>query len=278
MNGFGSFNLGVNLTNGALVKQGEGTLILSSDSNAYQGNTTVAEGALRLTHPTLYSGATLEVGEDAFLDLGFATAGTVNVVKTFIVGGLSKSAGRYGPDGTTEPGVIGLPEITGSGIIEVDPEWTGATPFELWAGQISDPGKRGSTDDADSDGLDNLAEFAFDGNPSSGTASGKVQVKPFTLGGENALVITIPIRTGAGTFTADANGLVSAEIDDVIYRVQGSINLSAWTLPLTEVTGAPGITLPAAGLSSAAWEYRSFRINGPTSAHTKAFLRASASE
>ena len=277
VNGFGVLSLGVNLVNGALVKQGSGTLILTSDANAYQGNTTVAEGTLRITNPTLYGGATLELDSDAFLDLGFTSATTVNVVKTFIVGGVSKPAGRYGPAGTTEPGVTGLPEVTGSGIIEVNPAWT-ADPYGPWAAQISDPEQRDKTDDADGDGFDNFTEFAFDGNPTSGAASGKIEAKTFTLSGESAFVITIPIRTGTGVFSADANGLVSTAAAGVIYRVQGGIDLSAWTLPLTEVNGAPGIILPAAPLSSAAWEYRSFRINGPTSAHAKAFLRATASE
>ena len=277
VNDTGILSLGVNLVNGALVKQGPGTLVLTSDANAYQGNTTIAEGMLRLSNPTLYSGATLAITGDGVLDLAFASASTVNVVKTFTVGGSPKLAGRYGPEGTTEQGVIGIPEITGTGIIEVDPAWT-ADPFAPWAAQISDPDKRDKTDDADGDGFDNFTEFAFDGNPSSGTASGKIQVKGFSLGSENALVITIPVRTGAGTFSADANGLVSTAASGVVYRVQGSTGLSAWTLPLSEVTGTPGITLPAAPLSSGDWEYRSFRINGPISAHAKAFLRASATE
>ena len=237
----------------------------------------MAEGTLRITNPTLYGGATLEIDSDGLLDLGFASASTVNVVKTFIVAGASKPAGRYGPSGTTEPGVTGLPEITGSGIIEVDPSWT-ADPYEPWAAQISDPDQRDKTDDADGDGLDNFTEFAFDGNPSSGAASDKIQAKAITLSGESAFVITIPVRTGTGAFSADANGLVSTAAAGVIYRVQGSTDLSAWTLPLMEVTGVPGISLPPVPLSSAAWEYRSFRINGPTAAHAKAFLRASATE
>lgn len=278
VDGLGVLTLGVNLVNGALVKQGTGTLALTSDANTYQGSTTIADGTLRLTQPTLYSGATLELAAGTLLDLGFAAEDTVNVVKTFIVGGVSKPAGRYGSSGTTVPGVTGIAAITGTGIIEVDPTWTGATPFDLWAQQITDSSKRGKTDDADGDGFDNLTEFAFDGNPSLGSASAKVEAKAFLLGGENALVLTIPVRTGAGTFTADANGLFSTAIDGVIYRVQGGGNLAAWTLPLTEVTGTPGITLPAASLSSGAWEYRSFRINGPLSAHPQAFLRARASE
>jgi len=153
-----------------------------------------------------------------------------------------------------------------------------ASPYDQWAAQITDPAKRGKTADADSDGIDNLTEFAFDGDPTSGTASGKIEAKTFSLSGQNAMVITIPVRTGAGAFTADANGLVSAPVDGVIYRVQGSASLNQWTLPLTEVTGTPGVTVPAAPLSSAAWEYRSFRINGPISSQPAAFLRASASE
>ncbi|WP_035606284.1 autotransporter-associated beta strand repeat-containing protein [Haloferula sp. BvORR071] len=279
VNGDGALSIGVNLVNGALVKQGPGTLILASDANAYQGKTTVAQGTLRMLYPTLYNGSTLDLASGTTLDLGFTAVDTVNLVKTFIVAGVSKPAGLYGPIGASMTGVTELAEITGSGLIQVDPTWTGATPFDLWAQQITDSNKRGKTDDPDNDGFDNFTEFAFDGNPSSGTGlTAKVQTKEFTLGAEKAFVITIPVRAGAGTFTADATGLVSTAIDGVIYRVQGSETLTAWPLPLTEVTGNPGITLPTAPLSSASWEYRSFRINGPTSAHVKAFLRAKATE
>lgn len=277
VSGDGSLAIGVNLTNGALTKQGSGLLTLSSDANAYQGKTTVAQGTLRLTQPTLYNGSTLEISSGAVLDLGFSAADTPDMVKTLIVGGVSKPAGLYGPLGAGLPGVTELAEITGSGVIQVDPSWT-ANPYDLWSQQISDPAKRGKTADADNDGMDNFTEFAFDGNPSSATDSGKVQGKVSVLSGESAYVLTIPVRSGAGTFTADANGLVSAAIDGVIYRVQGGTALTAWPLALTEVTGSPGITLPTAPLSSAAWEYRSFRINGAVSSRPKAFIRASASE
>ena len=272
VNDSGSLTIGVNLVNGALVKQGSGMLALTSDTNAYQGNTTVAEGTLRLTQPTLANGSTLELAADTVLDLGFATEATTDLVKSFIVDGVAKPIGRYAAVGTTLPGVIPLAEITGTGVIEV------ATPFDLWASQITDPTKRGKTDDPDGDGIDNLTEFAFDGNPSSGTAANKIEAKTFALAGENALVITLPVRTGAGAFTSDGNGLVSAVINGVIYRVQGSTDFVQWALPVTEVTGTPGITPPAAALSSPAWVYRSFRIDGPVSSRTRAFLRATASE
>ena len=55
------------------------------------------------------------------------------------------------------------------------------------------------------------------------------------------------------------------------YRIQGSTNLSAWTLDVDEVTPALGTGLPAL---DSGWEYRTFRVPGPVTAEVKAFLRA----
>lgn len=112
------------------------------------------------------------------------------------------------------------------------------------------------TADPDNDGDDNLTEFALDGDPTSGAASGKVKSAIEQLGGDPALVITLPVRDGAafGGFPA-----LEATIGDVIYTIEGSNNLSAFDQNILEVTPAFDAGLP---FLSSGWTYRSFRLAG----------------
>lgn len=112
------------------------------------------------------------------------------------------------------------------------------------------------TADPDDDGEDNLTEFALDGDPTSGTASGKVKSAIEQVGGNPALVITLPVRDGAafGGFPA-----LEATIGDVIYTIEGSNNLSAFDQSILEVTPAFDAGLP---FLSSGWTYRSFRLAG----------------
>lgn len=142
----------------------------------------------------------------------------------------------------------------------------------------------GPSDDPDGDGQSNKAEFAFDGNPLSGSASGKVVGKVASVGGNTYMTLTLPVRNGA--VFADAGGPeASAVTDGILYRVEGSDALVTWSLNVTEVTG-PDATAIQAGLPALSdinadtipdWTYRTFRTPDPVSGGNPAdFLRASA--
>jgi autotransporter-associated beta strand protein len=130
--------------------------------------------------------------------------------------------------------------------------------------------------DADDDGLTNLQEFAFDGNPLSGANDGKqvsVLADPDGAGPETtALILTLPVRN-----TAVFNGpgdLVSDPVDGIIYQIQGSVDLVDFTtMNISEVTPALDSGLPAL---STGWTYRSFRAPGPLG--TREFIRAAVVE
>jgi len=143
------------------------------------------------------------------------------------------------------------------------------------------PADQDPTDDPDADGLNNMTEFALDGNPASGATSNKIVGKIATVGGTPSLVITLPVRGIATTFTkpnAPQNlSLVSAPVDGIIYRIQNSNTLADWTLDVTEVaSGNDKSTIEATmpPLSGTDWSYRTFKSSGIVGVDPNAFLRA----
>jgi autotransporter-associated beta strand protein len=244
---------------GGLTKTTAGTLILHAAT--YTGNTTVADGTLQLTGTNLPDSSALVIGtgtgSPAMLHLPDAGSDTV---ATLIIDGVTMPAGLYGS--TNSGGAI-----TGSGTIEV-------TAFSTWIQSF--PGISGAAGnplaDSDSDGLNNIAEFALDGNPVSGASTGKVVGRTVTVGGNPALVLTIPVRQGA-VFSGTTD-LVSNPIDGVIYKIEGSGQLNEWDLTISEVAG-PDATAIHAGMPalSAGWSYRTFQSPAAPSMQRK-FLRA----
>lgn len=147
-----------------------------------------------------------------------------------------------------------------------------ATPFQLWAAA------KGLVDanddpafDADSDDETNLTEFALDGNPLSGAASGKVVAKVATLGTDKVLTLTLPVRNGA-SFTGATDK--TATVDGAVYRIQAGTTLASWPSVVSEVP-EPDATALRAGLPalSSGWGYRSFRAPGNLSTDPSAFIR-----
>jgi len=154
------------------------------------------------------------------------------------------------------------------------------TPYELWInsfGAITNPADRLKGANPDKDELNNQGEFALDGNPASGAATGKVVAKIAPVGGVNALTLTLPVRSGAILDPADPAGgelgLIKAA-DAVSYRIQASDQLLNWTLTVSEVTGADAANIQA-GLPAlnAGWVYRSFRSPGPVAGDPLEFMR-----
>lgn len=288
-NGTGTFN-GI-LTNdfsaATFVKTGSGTQTLTG-LNTYTGNTIIEEGTLSITEAYLDNLASVTIHADGILDLDHLQNDTVG--KLFLVGvgdvPVQARAGLWGRPGS----IIDLgadfetPLISGDGMLDVV---TGPDPFALWLQEnISDIDPLAdatATGDPDGDGLDNATEFAFDGDPLGGTNSGKVVGKVILLGEESVLTLTLPVRSGA-TFSSPGSPanleLVSAAVDGIVYRIQGSdATLTDWTLGVTEAVGPEvdnlQFNLPA--LDSADWEYRTFRTPGSTTVDAVDFIRAAVS-
>lgn len=146
------------------------------------------------------------------------------------------------------------------------------TPYQQWARLMGlTEANSGPAQDADNDGLNNLAEFALDENPRNG-GGGKRAHQPKEIGGANQVVFTLPVRRNA--VFGGTPALVSGVVDGVIYRIEASDDLSAWTVPVIEVTGAEAEAAQAGlrPLSNANWSYRTFRTSGAASAGRR-FIR-----
>ena len=275
-------------TGGALIKTGSGTQSLTGNIT-YSGDTTVAQGTLQLTSANPNStGATFTLAATgATIDLAFSGSQTVN---RLVIGATQMPAGTYKAVGNAAAGTA-IAQITSGGTLTV---LSGAAfdSYASWAFATGLTGAPGSTTDSspgadpDHDGRSNLEEFAFDGNPLSGTQDGKVQCKVLSLpsSGGRVLTLTLPLRRGA-TFSGVA-GLVSAPIDGIVYTIQGSATPQAgpWSLSVGEITNPTDLAVIQSGLPPLSdlnhdgiseWTYRTFRsLGNVTGAAPSAFLRA----
>ncbi len=268
-----------------LIKTGLGTMTLTG-ANTYTGATTVSAGTLALVGGSQASPITLGSGGSIGFTLGSPTTST----STFDL-----SAGTIVLDST--PTLPSYTLVTSSGNINSIPA-TGApsgysyvidgtslklvqsgSAYASWAsakgltgapGSSTDPAKDA---DPDGDGHNNLYEFAFDGDPLSGAADGKIVGKIATVGADQVLTLTLPVRTGA-VFSGTTEQ-VSALIDALIYHVQGAPDLATYTNVISEVTGGAATTIQT-GLPalSSGWTYRTFRTAGTVPTVPKDFLRA----
>jgi hypothetical protein len=130
------------------------------------------------------------------------------------------------------------------------------------------------TGDPENDGKTNLEEFALNDDPTSGAASGRIRARVETVGADQALVLTLPVR-GAPVFAGSPAKTATA--DDVVYTIEGSNNLSAFDQGVSVVTPASEDGLPPMAPGSG-WSYRSFRLDGAIGGGTprgpQGFLRA----
>lgn len=256
-----------NITQGAgktasLAKVGTGKLILTGN-NSYTGNTTVTAGTLGLGQPTLDNASIVNV----------ATAGTLNltytgtdVVGEFQINGVTQAPGIYGAIGSGAP--ITTARITGTGRIQ---STTGASdPYLTFIGgfpSLTGPNADKSAD-PDFDGLSNYAEYALDGNPTSGAADGKSRSRIEGL----ALVITIPVLDGA-VFDNVPGPSADTTVGNTTYIIEGSNDLVTFNQGVTEIAPSTlGLIAPNTGYTQ-----RTFRLNGDIGGGTprgpKGFLR-----
>lgn len=264
---------------GNFVKTGGGTQVLNG-FNTYTGSTTVESGVLTLSTASLADGSTISIKSSGVLNLTHMETDTVGKI---ILEDVEASSGRWGAMGSVAAGKADFetPLITGTGILSTGTLIAGA--YGDWAALhitgVNPSADATTSGDPDGDGQTNLAEFALNGDPLSGAANPRVVVAVKTVGGVPVLTLTLPVRGGAAFSApgAPANGeLVSGTVDGIVYHIQGTIHdLSAWTLGVTEVTGADA-TAAQSGLPAPddGWTYRTFRAPGTITTSATGFLRA----
>jgi autotransporter-associated beta strand protein len=243
-----------------LIKDGAGTWTLSGN-NTYTGDTTVLDGTLVITQDdVLDDNATVTLASTASLNL---THAGIDVVGALIIDGVAQDDGKY---------------TFGSGQLQVGPD--DGTPFSIWAAEnitAIDPGADASAGgDPDNDGSNNLAEFAFNGDPLSGSDNGQVYVltadsdaDPDT---DKELILTLAVRKSTPAFAAGAPATAPLT-DGVIYSILGGTDLASFGVTVTPV----GLVDPGVPLTDAThYEYRSFSLSGSNGLAGKGFLRAKA--
>ncbi len=202
---------------GSLSKEGNGTLVLTN-SNTYTGDTTVLSGTLRLSQNSLADASTVTIS-GGILDLNFA--GMDSVSKLFI-GTEQQPAGTYGSSLSGAENVDDT-HFAGSGTLTVTSGSVSA--YNAWAAAKGlTNANKGYGEDPDGDGGNNLAEFAFDGDPLNGSDVGKVfaltEDSDFDGDADKELILTIAVRAGTPPFS----GVISptASHEGITYIIEGA--------------------------------------------------------
>jgi autotransporter-associated beta strand protein len=157
---------------------------------------------------------------------------------------------------------------------------TGIDAFASWAVTnitAHDSGAdAGTTGDPDGDGSNNLNEFAFGGDPLSGSDNGKVfsqfKVRELDANGTELILTVAVLADTSATFVADGNSLIGlSPAGGITYRIEGSNDLNFSNVQVgqvaTEATTAMNNVLPTG------YVYRSF-VLVPGGTPAKGFLRA----
>lgn len=278
-----------------VIKQGDSKWILSG-TNTYKGDTTVNGGTLVFTNggsQKFYpksdatsnkitgNGSTIIL--DGALDIDLTDAASALDTTSWLLVDVDNLDETFGINFT----VTGFTEalastwtITSGGSLYTFTESDGRlvktaatnSPFQDWMSTnfpLVSP--NGAGDDPDGDGVNNLAEFAFSGNPGDGSNNGLKRFGIEDVGGTNHLTYTFACRSGA-TFAGTAPAIAS--VDGVDYSVRASLDLSDFTLAVDEVSPAITTGLPAA---PAGYTYRTFRVTDSQSTNPKAFIQVKTS-
>ena len=148
-------------------------------------------------------------------------------------------------------------------------------PYNAWAQTnitaINSTADATATGDPDGDGVTNLAEFAFHGDPLNGANTG-YQVSAIEDTDSDALkelTLTLAVRNGSGSPIFTGSPSPTATVDDITYTIEGSLDLNFPNSVVTETAAPTGLPALPTG-----WEYRRFRLDASNGLPGKGFLRA----
>lgn len=148
--------------------------------------------------------------------------------------------------------------------------------------ELTDPADKLKTADPDGDGIDNWGEFAFDGHPASGAASGKIVGKMGQANKVDVWTLTIPVRDGCTYDPADPPGgeIILQELDEgLVYTIRASHDLVDFTPDVGEVLGLDATTIQL-GMPplNPGWHYSTYSRPAPVAGGSPEFLTVEISE
>ncbi|MCW1916532.1 hypothetical protein OJ996_23295 [Luteolibacter sp. GHJ8] len=257
---------------GNLTKVGTGEFLFSGVGN-HTDPTRVEGGTLTLRSRGF--SRIFKVAAGAFLKFEGKPLGNLDYhIDELHLAGVQQAAGVWGSLTSSAPNKSAFLFGNGTFVVAKNPE-----PYVAWAQQ------KGVTDandvrtaDPDKDGMPNIMEYAFDGNPFSPEPQAKIAGKLAAIENQGTpvqvMTLTIPVLGTAETTAFTGTGALSATASGVSYRIQAGGNLSSWSTQVSEIPAAQAtalrdsLNLPAL---SPGWSYRSFSVpvSGPA-----AFLRA----
>ncbi|WP_193213912.1 hypothetical protein [Luteolibacter marinus] len=129
---------------------------------------------------------------------------------------------------------------------------------------------RDGTGDFDLDGIIDLVEFAFNGDPKNPSSRGVISsaLVDTNANSQKELTLTIAVRAGA-TFAPGVDGVQTATVGGVTYTIRGSQNLTDFTSAVS-VVGSTASGDPD-------YELHTFRLDASEGLGGKGFLQAGAS-
>ena len=171
----------------------------------------------------------------------------------------------------------GTVTVNSSGQVSFISQGVASSAYDTWMSTfpaITASADKLPTADPDGDGVTNLAEFGFGGDPSNPSDKGIRQVQTVDANGDTLkdLTLTLEVRSGS-TFSASGSTLVSGTVDTVTYTIQGSADLVNWNSTVSEVTPSLGSSSPKAG-----YVFKTFRLNAGNGLTGKGFLRAAVTQ
>lgn len=258
---------------GATVAPGNSTGLISVAGSANLGGGTLAieiDDASTPKNDRLDVGGTLTIGGGTLDIISVGSPGqAVYVIATY--GSLS---GTFAVENIPVDYTLDYAYDDGLTTNNIALVSTTTTPYDAWAASFPGFVDTAPTSDPDADGVDNIGEFGFNGDPTDPSDNGKVFL--VTQDGDDGdsdpeLILTLAVRAGA-TFSASSPTLASR--DGVDYSVAGSLDLVDFTAAVNVESAA----IPPAGAPpvDAGWEYRSFSLDGSDNFPSKGFMRASA--
>ena len=174
--------------------------------------------------------------------------------------------------GTLRKGTYeGTVTVNSSGQVSFISQGAATSPYDTWINSfttLTNPADKLATADPDGDGATNLTEFAFGGDPANPADRGTLLTQTVDVNGDSMRDLTLTLEVRSGATFATAGNKLTATVDGITYRIEGSTDLIDWNSPVSEVAQ------PGSGSPSSGYVFKTFRLNSGNGLTGKGFLRA----